>query len=344
MSPRVALAVALVGLAGAVGATGCNQLFGLDVPLAGGDDDGGGGPDGPSVDANPDDLDGDGVRNGVDNCAGVYNPSQADEDSDAEINGGDACDPCPHLGAGMSGSPHPDADQDGVGDECDPSLLVRHCIRWFDGFSDTPDVALARYRTSGGRWTVSGGHLVQSDGAEIAAEAVIANSTFAASIVSTAGRMDALPTTGGNSGAEPYRNALGVIGGRAAGGANTCFGTVSRSIASGGMAGPASAVLSHRAQLTEIVDAELSFPPGTVALNPGERFGVTLDLIGTPAAPRVIGSLFDRGVLNHVVSAVQTCEPSLAGARTSFASVSFEYLLVIDAGDADACAPRAPLY
>jgi hypothetical protein len=38
------------------------------------------------------DIDGDGVRNGVDNCSGVYNPDQADTDRDGV---GDACDTAP---------------------------------------------------------------------------------------------------------------------------------------------------------------------------------------------------------------------------------------------------------
>jgi len=44
---------------------------------------------GPAV---PDDLDGDGVLNGVDNCPVHSNPGQADADGDGI---GDACDPCP---------------------------------------------------------------------------------------------------------------------------------------------------------------------------------------------------------------------------------------------------------
>jgi hypothetical protein len=79
------------------------------------------GCDSPGVapDADPDDLDGDGIVNAVDNCPRVANPDQHDEDGDGV---GDACDNCPTIG---------NADQrdttelarmlpaDGVGDACD---------------------------------------------------------------------------------------------------------------------------------------------------------------------------------------------------------------------------------
>jgi hypothetical protein len=58
------------------------------------------------------DLDGDGVEEALDNCAGYYNPSQADYDSDAH---GDACDNCPAT----SNPGQEDADSDGLGDACD---------------------------------------------------------------------------------------------------------------------------------------------------------------------------------------------------------------------------------
>ena len=72
-----------------------------------------------SPDANPDDLDGDGVLNTVDNCPQRTNPDQHDEDGDGV---GDACDNCPTV-------KNPDQSDtsevafmqfpDGVGDACD---------------------------------------------------------------------------------------------------------------------------------------------------------------------------------------------------------------------------------
>jgi len=58
------------------------------------------------------DQDGDGVEEVVDNCAGYYNPAQADYDSDAH---GDPCDNCPAT----SNPGQEDADSDGIGDACD---------------------------------------------------------------------------------------------------------------------------------------------------------------------------------------------------------------------------------
>jgi len=59
------------------------------------------------------DTDGDGLRDGCDNCPSATNPSQADGDGDGA---GDACDNCPTL-------PNPaqqDFDADGIGGACDP--------------------------------------------------------------------------------------------------------------------------------------------------------------------------------------------------------------------------------
>lgn len=58
------------------------------------------------------DPDGDGLRNGEDDCPGIANPSQADSDADGA---GDACDDCPQL----SNPSQADSDGNGVGDACD---------------------------------------------------------------------------------------------------------------------------------------------------------------------------------------------------------------------------------
>jgi len=73
------------------------------------------------------DIDGDGVPDGQDNCPNIPNPDQADSDGDGV---GDACDNCPDT-------PNPDqadADSDGIGDACDPDDDN-------DGYDDGDDCA-----------------------------------------------------------------------------------------------------------------------------------------------------------------------------------------------------------
>ncbi len=62
------------------------------------------------------DSDGDGFRDDVDNCPGVFNPDQADADLDGW---GDVCDNCPND----INEDQADADQDFVGDVCDNCAL-----------------------------------------------------------------------------------------------------------------------------------------------------------------------------------------------------------------------------
>jgi hypothetical protein len=72
--------------------------------------DGGSEIDAPST---PEDRDGDGIPNEMDNCPDVSNADQANEDGDKF---GDACDPCPIV---ADDNPV-DSDGDGVADACDP--------------------------------------------------------------------------------------------------------------------------------------------------------------------------------------------------------------------------------
>lgn len=75
-----------------------------------------------------DDMDRDGIADGVDNCPAVANGDQANEDGDAF---GDACDPCP---VDANDSP-PDGDGDGVADACDPHPnLAGDKLVLFEGF------------------------------------------------------------------------------------------------------------------------------------------------------------------------------------------------------------------
>jgi hypothetical protein len=66
----------------------------------------------------PNDADGDGVPDSIDNCPTVANPNQADTDGDGL---GDACDNCPLI----ANPRQTDADNDGLGDACDncPSMV-----------------------------------------------------------------------------------------------------------------------------------------------------------------------------------------------------------------------------
>ena len=61
------------------------------------------------------DLDGDGILNGQDNCPCRSNPNQEDSDGDGV---GDVCDNCP----GTPNADQKDMDEDGVGDACDNCL------------------------------------------------------------------------------------------------------------------------------------------------------------------------------------------------------------------------------
>jgi len=110
--------------------SGCDRLFGIAVIRTGV-------ADAPRVDASsPDDRDGDGVVNELDNCPDVSNPDQRDFDHD---NIGDACDRCPL-------DPDPaqaDMDQDGIGDACDPHALAPgDCLVLLDTFADPMMFAL----------------------------------------------------------------------------------------------------------------------------------------------------------------------------------------------------------
>jgi hypothetical protein len=60
----------------------------------------------------PNDIDDDGVCDGLDNCPNVSNPDQTDTDGDGI---GDACDNCPAV----SNSDQLDTDHDGIGNACD---------------------------------------------------------------------------------------------------------------------------------------------------------------------------------------------------------------------------------
>lgn len=318
--------VVLVGL---LCGAGCNQMFGLEPP--GGDDD-------VVVDANPDDQDGDGVLDEDDNCPAHANRLQADEDGDAEINGGDACDRCPHRPAITPGARHTDDDGDGVGDDCDPLVGPRHCLRWFDGFADTEaELVRERYFANGGDWRVASGTLGQSDAQAGSAQVVVGDASYSGALVITSGRFDDLPLVG------TYRNTVGVVAAATGDGTGTCYGSVSRDV-DVAQPQPAKVVLAHRTQLDELVDDEATFPKGNIPLVVGDSFGVSLDAASSPTDAVVTGALYDQGLAGLVTAAPLICGTGGAGLRTAFAGISFQYLVVIElAADQGAdCQPRQP--
>lgn len=133
-----------VWCAAALASAGCNQIFGLDPPVAGGADGGGddGGDDG-------------GDRDGDVRVDASCTPGAHDEDGDGLV---DACDNCPHfINPGQE-----DGDADGVGNPCDPRPSASgDRIALFYGFDafppgvqfDPPNMT---------NWVISGDRLVQT--------------------------------------------------------------------------------------------------------------------------------------------------------------------------------------
>lgn len=105
-------------------------------------------------DANPDDLDGDGILNAADNCPHRGNVDQHDEDADLI---GDACDNCPTIAnADQRDTTEANArDQfpDGVGDACDlrPGLGGDQIARMFT-FAEEGQASA----WTGSGWMISG--------------------------------------------------------------------------------------------------------------------------------------------------------------------------------------------
>lgn len=98
-------------------------------------------PDGP-----PNDVDGDGVANSVDNCPQLANADQHDEDQDFV---GDPCDNCPHV-PNMTQTNV--MDNDSVGDVCDPNpTMGGDAIAKFIAFNGT-----AAGTTTEGVWSQGG--------------------------------------------------------------------------------------------------------------------------------------------------------------------------------------------
>ncbi len=109
----------------------------------------GGGAAGP--DADPNDLDGDGIANAADNCPTRRNADQHDEDADTL---GDACDNCPDIANLDQRDTTEMREQfpDGVGDACDlrPGFSGDE-IRAFYGFGSPGEAAAWK----GSGWTIA---------------------------------------------------------------------------------------------------------------------------------------------------------------------------------------------
>lgn len=105
-------------------------------------------------DANPDDLDGDGIANAQDNCPNRPNVDQHDEDHDGV---GDTCDNCPTVANANQADTSEAATNgqfpDGVGDACDlRPALGGDKLAQLSTFADPAEAA----RWIGSGWTIAG--------------------------------------------------------------------------------------------------------------------------------------------------------------------------------------------
>jgi len=110
------------------------------------------------LDAAGGDADGDGIRDGADNCPDAANPLQEDEDRDGV---GNVCDNCPHV-ANADQANDGDGGGDNAGDACDPDpSSPGNDLVLFESFDD-PAVMADWHSTLGGDWDISGGALRQN--------------------------------------------------------------------------------------------------------------------------------------------------------------------------------------
>jgi len=110
------------------------------------------------LDAAGGDADGDGIRDGADNCPDAANPLQEDEDRDGV---GNVCDNCPHV-ANADQANDGDGGGDNAGDACDPDpSSPGNDLVLFESFDD-PAVMADWHSTVGGDWQISDGALRQN--------------------------------------------------------------------------------------------------------------------------------------------------------------------------------------
>ena len=97
------------------------------------------------------DDDADMIADDGDNCPGLANTDQVNEDLDRF---GDVCDPCPPFSETAQGAG--DDDSDGVGNLCDPRPTTPgDQLLFFDGFHAPLDIAT---------WDINGSAIVENDG------------------------------------------------------------------------------------------------------------------------------------------------------------------------------------
>lgn len=331
-------------VAAAVALSGCAQVFGLEpittaVDAALGD---GAPTDASELDANPADLDGDGITNVNDNCPSVPNPRQHDEDDDGT---GDVCDPCPikHRDADNADL---DADGDGVGDGCDVRPARYDCLAWFDSFTRSETLAAyQRYADDFGVWTVTGGKLRQ-DAAAVGKGLILTPPLPVATnpddlYTRTAGQvLTALPT-GNDAGVTVTSYSVGVWSGAAAlmdpqaEFPSGCLADFQQ-----GTGPPVSFAVTPTTEGTQPIAATTATTLGT--LTAGTAFIVALE-----AAPLRVNA---TGVLGTAPapprSATINCTRGpRAGLRTEHLRADFDYLFVtVGCPTAQPCACPTPYF
>jgi hypothetical protein len=129
------------------------------------------------------DDDQDMIADDGDNCPGIANPGQEDEDAD---NRGDPCDPCPPFSEQTPGSG--DEDGDGVGNLCDPSPTSANKILLFEGF----------HAPLPSSWSVNGAGLVENDGLTLqnASDATLPLPSTGPDMLLAGVALKAMPATG----------------------------------------------------------------------------------------------------------------------------------------------------
>lgn len=321
-----------VTLAGLGFLCACNAILGLD-PVAGGDDDvidatpdgDGGGELIDAIDAaNPDDLDGDGIPQGGDNCPTVANVNQDDDDGDGV---GDLCDLCPMIADGGQAT---NADGDGIGDGCgDPDTSSLQCTVWYDGFGRTGTMARYASGLGHGSWSMDGGYLRQSDTAAPDGFLHLITPGFTAPLVIARITIDDRAVS------VPLSDAweAGVWSAISMPAAPTPDGLMGVMTEQGG--GQFTAHVGLRRHQTGVPDQVTTTNTFRTMAN-GTQLRVLMD---TRAAVVFMAVVFTDGT--HLEAGLLASHPpGPIGLRTRFIAARFDYLLAIEDAGAMPCPPR----